>query len=468
MKRTIAVLLLLCLLAGAAACGKIVPGGPEPTAEPTLTAGPTAPPTQEAHLPASAEPSPTGEPAATPTPEPTPEPDASPTAAPTATPSPAPTSSPRPTEEPTPAPTPAPTPEPAPEPDPGGVFDLPSGLFEGGLELLELPADSGEYSVSLAVKAQALCTAQGRDSTRQTLETAGFTVLKQVNYDKSDRDISHTCAWTLGKKEIAHGGETRTLLLITVRGTSGGEWYSNFDFVPSRQEDSCYAENFLACAQEVLDGLRDTLEAEARPLLLICGHSRGAACANLLGLLLDEERGSEDIYVYTFATPTTVRGEVLERSYPNIFNLINPCDIVTMLPPPTLGFGRAGRDIILPNDREKADALSAGIQSLGLLIPNITAYYTVRHSITGPGLSEDGLTAFEFLCAAAGAFSEAGGASLFTEGAPVTVAPDSDFAPLMGLLAGSGEAGSTQAFNVAMQHLPLTYMALMLASTFFG
>ena len=202
--------------------------------------------------------------------------------------------------------------------------------------------------------------------------------------------------------------------------------------------------------------------------MLICGHSRGAACANLLGLLLDEERGSEDIYVYTFATPTTVRGEVLEGSYPNIFNLINPRDIVTMLPPPTLRYGRAGQDILLPNDREAAQALSDGIRGLGQLIPSITAYYTVRHSLTGPGLSEDGLTAYEFLCAAAGAFSEDGGASLITEGAPVTVAPDSDFAPLMGLLAGSGEAGSTQALNVAMQHMPITYMALMMASTFFG
>ena len=458
MKRMIAALLLLCLLAGAAACGKIVPEGPEPTAtaNPTAaaTAKPTAPPTQEAEL------SPTPAPTAETTPEPTATPAPTPTATPTPTPSPAPT----------PEPTPEPTSEPAPEPTPfpGGVFDLPSGLFEGGLELLELPVNSGEYSVSLAVKAQALCAAQGRDSTRQALETAGFTVLKQANYDKSDRDISHTCAWTLGKKEIAHGGETRTLLLVTVRGTNAGEWYSNFDFAPSRDENTGYAENFLACAQEVLDGLRDTLEAEARPLLLICGHSRGAACANLLGLLLDEERGSEDIYVYTFATPTTVRGEVLERSYPNIFNLINPCDIVTLLPPPTLGFGRAGRDIVLPNSREAAQALSDGIASLSDLIPSIGAYYTVRHSLTGPGLSEDGLTAYEFLCAAAGAFSEAGGASLITEGAPMTVAPDSDFAPLMGLLAGSGEAGSTQALNVAMQHMPITYMALMMASSLFG
>ena len=210
------------------------------------------------------------------------------------------------------------------------------------------------------------------------------------------------------------------------------------------------------------------MEAEDAPLLLLCGHSRGAACANLLGLLLDEERGSEDIYCYTFATPTTVRGEVLERSYPNIFNLLNPCDLVTMLPPPCLGFGRAGRDVVLPNDQAAAEALAGAVENLGALIPGINAYYTLRHSLTGPGLSDEGMTAYEFLCAAAAAFSGAGGVSLFTEGAPLTVAPDSDFAPLLGLLAGAGEAGSSQALNVAIQHMPITYMALMMASAFFG
>ena len=450
MKRTIAFLLLLCLLAGTAACGKIVPEEPTPTA----TVKPTAPPTREAQLDPSPEPTATPSPAPSPAPSPTPAPSAAPT--PTAAPAPA------------PDPTAAPTPEPLPEPTPEEDFGFSSGLFSDGPELIRLPARSSEYSVSLAVKAQALCAAQGRDSTRQALEAAGFTVLKQVNYDKSDADTSHTCAWTLGKKQIERGGETRTLLLVTVRGTNAGEWYSNFDFAPSRDENTCYAENFLACAEDVLAGLREPMEAEDAPLLLLCGHSRGAACANLLGLLLDEERGSEDIYCYTFATPTTVRGEVLERSYPNIFNLLNPCDLVTMLPPPCLGFGRAGRDVVLPNDQAAAEALAGAVDNLGILIPGIDAYYTLRHSLTGPGLSDEGMTAYEFLCAAAAAFSGAGGVSLFTEGAPLTVAPDSDFAPLLGLLAGSGEAGSSQALNVAIQHMPITYMALMMASAFFG
>ncbi len=464
MKRIVTMILILCLLAGAAACARRAVSAPEgrtPESTPTVTPKSAAPPTLSPHL------TPAGEPTAGPTetPEPSPEPAPEPTPAPTPESSPEPV--PAPTVDPTPEPTPAPapTPEPAPEDASPGLF---TGLFSGGMELMQLPLSSSEYSASLAVKAQALCAAQNRDSTRQALETAGFTVLKQVNYDKSAADIRHTCAWTLGKKQILHGGETRTLLLVSVRGTNGGEWYSNFDFAPSRDEETCYAENFLGCAQDVLEGLRETLEAEERPLILLCGHSRGAACANLLGVLLDDERGSEGIYVYTFATPTTVRGEMLERSYPNIFNLLNPCDIVTLLPPPTLGFGRAGTDILLPNDQAAAEALKGGIQSLSALVPSITAYYTVRHSLTGPGLSEEGLTVYEFLCGAAGAFTEGGAGGLAAEGIPMEIAPDSDFAPLTGLLSGSGEAGSTQVYNVAMQHMPVTYLALIMASTLFG
>ena len=479
MKRFAAAMLILCILAAAAACGRLVPAAPEPTAEavPTITPKPAAPPTLSPQRKPSPEPTATPTPAPKPsaTPKPTPTPTSTPAPAPSATPKPTPTPTPNPTPAPTPkptptpnpTPTPAPTPEPAPEPTPhpGGIFDLPSGLFGGGPELLELPANSGEYSVSLAVKAQALCSAQGKDSTRQALEAAGFTVLKQTNYDKSPYDTGHTCAWTLGKKEIRFGEGYRTLLLVTIRGTSGGEWYSNFDFAPSRDEDTCYAENFLACAKDVLSGLRGDLEAEESPLLLICGHSRGAACANLLGLLLDEERGPTDIYVYTFATPATVRGEVLNRSYPNIFNLLNPCDIVTMLPLPSLGYGRAGQDIVLPNDKAAAAALSEGVRALSGLVPSIGAYYTARHSLSGPGLSEDGMTPYEFLCAAAAGFSDAGTEGL-TGGMP-EVAADSDFAPLTALLSG-GEAGAAQTYNTAMQHMPVTYLALMMASSLFG
>ncbi len=368
------------------------------------------------------------------------------------------------TPEPMPSPTPSPAPEPKASPSP-----LPSPLPEGTEafsgegpvhfpapdEAPLLPASSSEYSLTLAMSALTLCTGHGQEPQKSVLEQAGFTVLKQENYDKVPEDVSHTCAWTLGKRDILHEGKNRTLLIVTVRGTNGGEWISNFDFAPSHDDDTFYAENFLFCAQEVLEGIREELEQEEKPLLLICGHSRGAACANLLGVLLDEERGPEDIYVYTFATPTTLRGEALEKDYPNIFNLLNPCDVVTLVPPLSLGYGRAGQDVVLPNSRETAEGLQGAMGALEALTPSVSAYYEIRHSLTGPGLSDDGMTVFEFMCLLAGGFE--GAAADLPE-----IAPDSDLAPLTAMNAGGMDA------SLLMQHMPLTYQALMLASSMFS
>ena len=364
--------------------------------------------------------------------------------APTVTPTPAPTAAPKPA--PTPAPTPAPSPTPTPSPSP-----TPAPVFSGEADSIPLPASSEEYSAALAMTALTLCTGHGKDAERRVLEEAGFRVLKQFRYDKAPEDTSHTCAWTLGKKTVPFGGEDRTLLIAAIRGTDGGEWISNFDFAPSRDEDTQYAENFLLCAQDVLTDLQPYLLREEKPLLLVCGHSRGAACANLLGVLLDRELGTKDIYVYTFATPTTLRGEALKEAYPNVFNLLNPCDAVTLVPPPSLGFGRAGQDILLPNNAETAAALQAAMASLDPLVPSIAAYYGDRHSLEGPGLSDRGMTAFEFLCRLTAGFGS---------GELPAVAPDSDFAPFLAMLGGEG-AGASE----AMQHMPVTYLAMILAAS---
>ncbi len=385
-----------------------------------------------------------------------------PEATPAAAPSPAPAQSPETVPAPTPAPSPGPVPAaseaPSPSPAPEGAEAF-SGEgpvhFPAPDEAPVLPDSSSEYSLTLAMSALTLCTGHGQDPEKRVLEEAGFTVLKQANYDKPPEDVSHTCAWTLGKRSIPFRGKDRTLFIVAIRGTSGGEWISNFDFAPSHDDDTEYAENFLLCAQEVLDGIREELEQEAEPLLLICGHSRGAACANLLGVLLDEERGPEDVYVYTFATPATVRGAALEKDCPNVFNLLNPCDVVTLVPPLSLGYGRAGQDVVLPNSRETAEGLQAAMGALEALTPSVSAYYEVRHSLTGPGLSDDGMTVFEFMCLLAGGFE--GAAADLPE-----IAPDSDLAPLTAMNAGGMDA------SLLMQHMPLTYQALMLASSMFS
>ena len=319
---------------------------------------------------------------------------------------------------------------------------------------LPLPESAAVYSSALAQTLLKLCTGGTAERTRALFTEAGFTTVLQKNFDKPADSAAHTCAWSLGKCRAAVNGEVRTVLLIAVRGTAGGEWYSNFDFAPSHKADTTFAENFLAAANEVFAGIGRELSAAERPLLLVCGHSRGAACANLLGVLLDALLPPEDVYVYTYATPATVRGEAAERSYPNIFNLINPADIVTRLPMASLGYRRAGTDLILSADAGEVTRLDLTMATLSKLAPDIPAYYNDRHSLTGAGLSDNGMTAYELMLSIGRMLAGNQGAGL------PTVSPDSDFAPMLALLAGKGD-GSDAMQRIATQHMPTRYAELI-------
>ena len=450
MKKLIAVLLALCLLFMLAACNRQETPEPTPSASAATTPEPTPVSTPE--------PTPTAKPVSTPKPSPMP------------TVTPEPVSTPEPTE----------TRDYVPSPEVGSKVP-PDLMVMAQMPYLPvgtpmLPDSSSEYSQLLAMQCLLLCAGHTEENSRSLFKTAGFEVLKQQNFDKDDEDASHTCAWTLAKRELTYQGEKRTLFAIAVRGTNAGEWYSNFDFAPSHDDNTMFAENFMACAQEVLTGVQEELQSAENPLILVCGHSRGAACANLIGLLLDETVGSsEGIFVYTFATPTTIRGNARYKTYPNIFNHINPCDMVPLVPLSGWGYGRAGTDIILPADPVQAAKLGAGFEMLLGISPTISSYYNDRHSLTGPGLSEMGMTTFDvmnlltksFLLSDNGLLSgNSGGTADTSAEAPEMdmgsmISPQSDLAPLFGILAKGMENGGAETMKLLAQHMPGAYFTLL-------
>ena len=134
----------------------------------------------------------------------------------------------------------------------GVIPDAPSTL--PGVSLT-LPAVTTEYAPFLAVGALTLCSGHTAEKTAALLSGAGFDIVAQHGYDKSAADPAHTCAWTLASRERIYGGAPRTLFAVVVRGTEGGEWYSNFDFAPSHSDDATFAENFLFAAEDVLAGI---------------------------------------------------------------------------------------------------------------------------------------------------------------------------------------------------------------------
>ena len=360
-------------------------------------------PTQEiTELPATDAPTdvpteiPTEVPTEVPTPVPTEVPTPTPTERPTATP----------TKKPDPTPTKGPTTTPQkPTSTPSKPTPTDPPATEGpevSVRGIALPADNS-YSRELALS---LITIGSSDKTKEGLAAnitnAGFTVVKQGNYDKEKTDPSHTAAYTLGKGTILRDGEKRNVFLLIVRSTEYGEWYSNIDFAPSHSDLTLYAENFQAAAQDIYDSVSKTVLADKKAVLLISGHSRGGAVANLLGLMFNAARDHGLNYIYAFASPTTLHtpsdgSDKLSVYADNIYNVINRYDPFPELPPSEMGFYRPGNDVILEGNSLPWSTWKSLKSSLIKISGTIGSYYNDRHSLTQAGLAEDGMTLYELL-----------------------------------------------------------------------
>lgn len=364
-----------------------------PTDEQTATGVPvtahTADPTDVPTEQPTPTPTPTQAPTDVPTEQPTPT--ATPTQIPTATPTRVPTATP------TKAKTPTPTKEaatPTAEPTPKRPTNVVTGIT--------LPAGNTVYDNNFALS---LFHLSGDDTSKEgvaaNLKAAGFNVVFQKNYNKAKDDASHTSPFTLAEGLIDVAGTKKTIYLITVAPTCNGEWIANFDFAPSHSADIQFAENFYLAALDAFNSTKDQVLADPDAVLVVCGYSRGGSVANLLGYMFNEARDNKLNYTYAFAAGLTVHknaaGEDTVGGYwDNIFNVVNSADSVTVLPLEENGFFRKGNDIVLNGGNLSSEwtKLKNDLLSISSTIPS---YYNDKHSLTGPGLSEDGMTLFEVL-----------------------------------------------------------------------
>jgi len=317
---------------------------------------------------------------------------------------------------------------------------------------------STEFSMTTAWWLLINCMGQGEADTAAQMETLGLDVVIQKNYNKPMSDHSHTSAFTMAAGQLPVRGELRNVAIITIRGTGDGEWYSNFDFAGKSGGECTVAENFYAASADIYGYVKSELEAIDDPVIIVTGYSRGAACANLLGLMLNEDFSMDDIYVYTFATPTTVRGEVDNDE--NIFNLVNVNDMITRMPPQAYGFSRAGTDIEL-RDPEYINVEMHQMFMLMLgVCPDIDSFYNDRHAIDAPGLSEDGVTMYELFIAIADLMS---GDEELMAGAQQFIGTlsyaDNDFTVFLPMFSATMAGTSGNGQN---QHMPDVYIQLMM------
>ncbi len=126
---------------------------------------------------------------------------------------------------------------------------------------------------------------------------------------------------------------TMPLVVVDVRGTvTGNDWLN--DITTQFESDN---NRFAALADEVLTNVENYLSSTElqNPIILVTGHSMGAAIANILAARLNGIMDPGNVYAYTFATPRTVNEAVSGNqavNYPNIFNILNSNDVVTYVP----------------------------------------------------------------------------------------------------------------------------------------
>lgn len=346
-------------------------------------------------------------------------------------------------------------------------------------KLLVLPAVSLERSDDLALDLLDLGSAVDAQGFSKLCEDAGFEVLLQKHFEKSKQDPAHNCAFTISEGEVLRGDAMCPALLVTIRGTLDGEWYSNFDFCPSHRETPDFAENFLFCAEDVFLSLKEYLDVKdpSEPVI-ITGISRGAACSNLLGLLVNDYLSSEDqvqnVYVYTFACSNVIGKHLNVSNSENIFNYINPADLIPKVPLSQWGFRRAGTDIVLPQEDEVLiEAAEKYTRTILDIAPSITDYYTVRHSLTQPGEDPLGLTSFELMMLLSSQIIRESDKVIYEDGNLIWQGSgqsssnmldsfrESDFAEMINAFDPLFQEHNGKMMELLLQHLPLTYRPLI-------
>lgn len=221
------------------------------------------------------------------------------------------------------------------------------------------------YNHDLATTAAVLAAAAYDESfVKKTLrEQLGFNAFDSVEYHPEGKDYNGDY------DQVGYSIETRMtsngvpIIAVIVRGTPGnGEWLSNLNVADTLQNsDQETHEGFKSGALQVLRALRSYVFDNGIDLdkarVLIAGHSRGAAVSNILGARLDDglttDAGTlspDNVYTFTFESPNATRASNRsDAKYGNIFNIVNPEDVVIKVPLGEWGYGRYGNDLALPS-----------------------------------------------------------------------------------------------------------------------
>ena len=163
----------------------------------------------------------------------------------------------------------------------------------------------------------------------------GFLDIHTFNYNTHAED---NATFTLAHKSVNVNGTSRDLITVVIRGTNMDEWKGNMNVTGYSYNSMAEHYSFRNGANQIIDKLSRYLVTYDRfldnPMVLITGHSRGAAIGNLLAVDLTQGAvsgiDSNSVYAYLFAVPNATTD--YDTSYTNIYNFCFTDDFVTCLP----------------------------------------------------------------------------------------------------------------------------------------
>ncbi|WP_312647237.1 lipase family protein [Aminipila sp.] len=246
----------------------------------------------------------------------------------------------------------------------------PDSLFEQSST--EFNLDLAKYSLTLSSAAYGNTAA----NIEKVLTENGFTndtTYDNTSYKNASRMNTNLVAYSFAHKQVKCQNREYTLIAVVIRGTSGdNEWISNFNINDSGSSPAIH-EGFSKAEKALLANLNKYIKSlnldRLNTKFLITGHSRGAAVANLLAADLSKSEklaDQSDIYGYTFATPNVAK--ISSNVYFNIFNAVNPADIVTEIPLAKWGYSKYGVTYSLPDETQiKVEDLTAAKKALSQL-----------------------------------------------------------------------------------------------------
>ena len=196
--------------------------------------------------------------------------------------------------------------------------------------------------------------------TKAVLETIGFNSFT-TNDDFLQTARFDSIGLAIAKKEFSN----YTVIALVPR--SGGyysEWANNMHLGDGSKSDYMH-EGWYDASQKIINFIGDYIndnQVTGRVKLWMTGFSRGGAVTNIAAGLLDSsidkgqkvfnkvELKKEDIYTYTFEAPqgANVNSKTIKHPkdaiYGNIWNIINPNDVVPKVAMAEYGFTRFGID----------------------------------------------------------------------------------------------------------------------------